>query len=72
MVANKTMQASLPQLSRRRRHTIFYHLEAWFERGEGIDIMFGRSKCIYSHHLDLHREHDDLCGKVVISLHTIP
>ena len=42
VVADKTIQACLPQLSRRRRYTIFYHLEAWFERGEGIDIMFGR------------------------------
>ena len=36
-VANSIMQACLPQLSRRRRHTIFYHLEAWLERGESLD-----------------------------------
>ena len=53
------MQARLPQLSRRRRHTIFGHLEAWLERGKGLDYDVPETKYNYNHHLDLHREQ---CG----------
>ena len=50
----QTMQACVPQLSRRRHHTISDHLEAWLERGEGLDYDVRKTKCNYSHPLDLH------------------